>query len=201
MPKNKHSSRDQGVKFAAEQVEQSIRLRKRLSRSFLTRLVKLAQATEEALRAGWRVYLFGNGGSAADAQHIAAELQGRLRRDRPSLPVLALTTNTSTLTALANDYSFREIFSRQLEGLVEPGDIVIGITTSGQSANVLAGLRAARKKGALTAALTGSATQKIKPLADFLLAVPSRDTQRIQEVHILLGHILCDLIESNLFSK
>ncbi|MFQ5695722.1 MAG: SIS domain-containing protein, partial [Terriglobia bacterium] len=142
-----------------------------------------------------------NGGSAAEAQHSAAELQGRLRRARAALPAQALTTNTSVLTAVGNDYGFAEVFARQVEGLVEPGDIVVGITTSGASANVLRGLRAARKRGAHTVALTGSSTRKIKPLADLLLDVPSRDTQRIQEVHSTLGHIYCDLIERHLFGK
>ena len=199
MPKKDSSARRKALQFAASQMAESIQVKRRLSRPLLARLVALAEATEKSLRNGGRVYLFGNGGSAADAQHIAAELQGRLRKDRPSLPVLALTTNSSTLTAIANDHSFREIFSRQLEGLVEPGDIAIGITTSGTSANVLAGLRAARKRGGVTAALTGSRTGKIKPLANHLLAVPSTDTQRIQEVHSLFGHILCDLLERSLF--
>ena len=201
MPKKSSSTRRMALQFAAAEIAASVRVKKNISHPLLARLVALAEATEKSLRNGGRVYLFGNGGSAADAQHIAAELQGRLRKDRPSLPVIALTTNTSTITAIANDHSFREIFSRQLEGLVEPGDIALGITTSGGSANVLAGLRAARKRGGITAALTGSRTGKIKPLADHLLAVPSTDTQRIQEVHILFGHILCDLLEHRLFPE
>ena len=192
---------DQAVRFAAEQVAQSVQVKKRLSRPLLTRLARLTAAAELSLRDGGRIFLFGNGGSAADAQHIAAELQGRLRVSRPSLPVLALTTNSSVLTAVGNDYGFRDIFARQVEGLAGPGDIVIGITTSGSSANVLAGLRAARKRKAITAALTGSRTAKIKPLADYLLAAPSTDTQRIQEVHVLLGHIFCDLLERRLFPR
>ena len=200
MKKNASTANRKALQFAAAEVAASVRVKKSISRPLLARLVALAEATEKSLRDGGRVYLFGNGGSAADAQHIAAELQGRLRTDRPSLPVLALTTNSSTITAIANDHSFREIFSRQLESLVEPGDIAIGITTSGTSANVLAGLRAAQKRGGITAALTGSRTGKIKPLANHLLAVPSTDTQRIQEVHILFGHILCDLLEQHLFA-
>jgi D-sedoheptulose 7-phosphate isomerase len=187
------------VRLVTTELADSIRLKQRLSRSLLARLVEFAEISLEALQNGRGIYLFGNGGSAADAQHIAAELQGRLRRVRPALAALALTTNTSVLTAVANDTSFAEIFSRQVEGLVRPGDIVVGITTSGASANVLAGLRAARRKGATTVALTGARTGRIKPLVDILLAVPSRDTQRIQEVHITLGHIYCDLVERFIF--
>ena len=191
------------VRLAAAQVAESARLKQRLSRALLERVAEWAERTLDALAAGRRVYFFGNGGSAADAQHLAAELQGRLRLPRRALPALALTTNSSVLTAVANDYSFADVFARQVEALVERGDIVVGITTSGASENVLRGLRAARRRGAVTVALTGAQTgvglhartQKIKPLADLLVDVPSRDTQRVQEVHILLGHIYCDLVE------
>jgi len=189
------------VRFAAAQLAESCRLKQRISRKLLERLAEFARLTIAALADGHRVYLFGNGGSAADAQHIAAELQGRLRRARASLPALALTTNSSVLTAVGNDYSFADIFARQVEGLVQPGDVVVGISTSGASANVLRGLRAARRCGAHTVALVGARTDKIEPLAEVLLNVPSRDTQRIQEVHITLGHIYCDLVERHLFGK
>ncbi len=187
------------VRFAAAQVDESCRVKRRISRSLLKRVAEFARLTISALADGHRVYLFGNGGSAADAQHIAAELQGRLRRARASLPVLALTTNSSVLTAVGNDYSFADIFARQVEGLVQRGDVVVGISTSGASVNVLRGLRAARQRAAHTVALVGARTDKVKPLADLLLSVPSRDTQRIQEVHITLGHIYCDLVERHLF--
>jgi D-sedoheptulose 7-phosphate isomerase len=187
------------VRFAAAQLDESCRVKRRISRSLLKRLAEFARLTISALADGHRIYLFGNGGSAADAQHIAAELQGRLRRARASLPVLALTTNSSVLTAVGNDYSFADIFARQVEGLVQRGDVVVGISTSGASVNVLRGLRAARQRGAQTVALVGAQTDKVKPLADLLLSVPSRDTQRIQEVHITLGHIYCDLVERDLF--
>ncbi len=189
------------VRLAGRQIKESCRVKQRLPGALLSRLAEFARLTLEALGQGNRVYFFGNGGSAADAQHIAAELQGRLRRSRPSLPAMALTTNTSTLTAIGNDTRFADVFSRQVEGLVSPGDIAVGLTTSGASTNVLAGLRAARRRGARTVAFTGARTQKIQPLADLLLNVPSRDTQRIQEAHITLGHIYCELIERHLFGR
>ncbi|MFQ5662700.1 MAG: SIS domain-containing protein, partial [Terriglobia bacterium] len=189
------------VRFARAELAESCRVKQRISRALLVRLAEFARLTLEALARGRRVYLFGNGGSAADAQHIAAELQGRLRRARAALPVLALTTNSSVVTAVGNDYGFGEIFARQVEGLVAPGDVVVGITTSGASVNVLRGLRAARRRGARTVALTGARPRKLEPLADLLLKVPSRDTQRIQEAHITLGHIYCDLIERHLFAR
>jgi D-sedoheptulose 7-phosphate isomerase len=191
----------EAVRRARAQLAESARLKQRLPASLLKRLAEFAELTIDALLQGRCVYLFGNGGSAADAQHIAAELQGRLRLARPGLPALALTTNSSTLTAVGNDYGFSDVFSRQVEALVGRGDVVVGITTSGVSANVLRGLRAARKQGARTVALTGTRTVEIKPLADVVLAVPSRDTQRIQEVHITLGHIYCDLVEGFLFGR
>lgn len=189
------------VRLARIQLAESCRVKRRIPRALLVRLAELAQLTIAALALRRSVYLFGNGGSAADAQHIAAELQGRLRLERPGLRAQALTTNSSILTAVGNDYSFSDLFARQVESLAGAGDIVIGLTTSGASPNVLRGLRAARRRGCATAALTGARTEKIKSLADFLLAVPSRDTQRIQETHITLGHIYCDLIERHLFSK
>ncbi len=189
------------VRFAQQQLRESCRVKQQIPPALLSDLAAFARITIAALTHGHRVYLFGNGGSAADAQHIAAELQGRLRRARPSLPALALTTNTSVLTAVGNDYSFADIFARQVEGLVKRGDVVVGITTSGASPNVLRGLRAARRAGARTVALTGARTDKIRRFAHILLAVPSRDTQRIQEVHITLAHIYCDLIERHLFGR
>jgi len=189
------------VRLARSQLAESCRVKQRIPRSLLLRLAELAQLTLEALTHGQCVYLFGNGGSAADAQHIAAELQGRLRLERPGLRAQALTTNSSVLTAVGNDYGFADLFARQVESLVGAGDIVIGLTTSGASPNVLRGLRAARRRGCVTAAFTGARTEKIKSVANFLLPVPSRDTQRIQEAHITLGHIYCDLIERHLFGR
>ena len=152
-----------------------------------------------AFRNGGKLFLFGNGGSASDAEHIATELSGRFKLERPSLPALSLTANTSTLTAIANDYGFEMLFSRQLEGLASSGDVVIGISTSGNSPNVINGLKFAKSIGATTIAMTGKSGGKLKEFTDYCLCIPSDDTPRIQEAHILIGHILCDLVEKDLF--
>ena len=164
-------------------------------------LVRVAATLIAAYRRDGKVLLFGNGGSAADAQHIAAELEGRYLHDRPALHALALHTNTSALTAIANDYGYARVFARQVEAAVRPGDVVIGISTSGNSENVLGGVRAARAQGAVTVALTGAGGGRLKSLVDHCLAVPSAETPRIQEAHILIGHILCELVEQELFPR
>jgi D-sedoheptulose 7-phosphate isomerase len=160
---------------------------------------EIGRALVKALRAGRRVFLFGNGGSAADAQHIAGELEGRFRRERRALPVAALAANTSTLTSVANDYGYERTFSRLVEAHVRRGDAVVAISTSGNSPNVIEGVKRARKEGAVTIGLTGGKGGKLREAADLCLCVPSEDTPRIQECHITVGHILCDLIESSLF--
>jgi len=162
-------------------------------------LTNLARILAGALSSGRKVLLFGNGGSAADAQHIAAEFAGRFYIDRAALPALALTTNTSSLTAIGNDYGFQCVFARQVEALGSVGDIAIGISTSGSSPNVLEGLRAAKRKGMVTAGLTGKGGGLLVREADHCICVPSDDTPRIQEAHILIGHILCELVEQALF--
>ena len=144
-----------------------------------------------------KIILFGNGGSAADAQHIAAELVGRYKSERKSLSAIALTTDTSVLTAISNDYGFDKVFERQVEGLAKPGDIVIAISTSGNSINVLNGLTLAKDKDCKTIGFSGNSGGNMTELCDINLAVPNKDTPRIQEMHILLGHILCHLIEQN----
>lgn len=150
----------------------------------------------EALRNGNKVCFFGNGGSAADAQHLAAEFVVRFVRNRKGLPSLAFTTDTSVLTACANDFGFETVFARQVEALCVPGDIVVGISTSGGSANVVAGLAMARERGITTFAFTGEKGGKCGELADVLLAVPSPVTARVQECHLLAGHLICDIAES-----
>ena len=153
----------------------------------------------KVLKAGRTVFLFGNGGSAADAQHIAAELEARFLRERRALPCHALTTNTSTLTAIGNDYGYDRTFSRQLEAYARRGDAAIGISTSGNSPNVLEAMKTAKKLGVVRIGLTNEKGGKLKGLADLCLRVPSTDTQRVQECHMAVGHILCDIIESSMF--
>lgn len=154
----------------------------------------------ECYKNGNKVLLFGCGGSAADSQHIAAELINKLNFERKSLPAIALTTDTSSLTAIGNDYDFDKIFSRQVEGLVKENDVVIGISTSGRSESVIKGLIAAKEKKAKTILLTGESVGELKE-ADYVLNVPSKSTPRIQEAHITIGHIICSIVESELFNE
>jgi len=161
-------------------------------------IVQIANLLTEAFRKGNKVLLFGNGGSAADAQHIACELSGKFYRHRDPLPAIALTTNTSALTAIANDYDYAEVFSRQVRGLAREGDVAIGISTSGDSPNVIRGLQEARHCGAVTVAFSGQGG-RLGEEADHVLSVPSTDTPRIQEAHITAGHIICYLVEKELF--
>lgn len=163
------------------------------------RMLEAAQRCSTALAAGNKVLLCGNGGSAADAQHIAAELIGRFIDDRRSLPAVALTTDTSALTAIANDYGYEQVFSRQIEGLAVPGDVLIAISTSGNSANVNRAAVSARERQCEVIGLSGKSGGALAALCDTALVVPSDITARIQESHILIGHILCDLIEQSLF--
>jgi D-sedoheptulose 7-phosphate isomerase len=161
-------------------------------------LEAIAKAMVKALAAGRRVYLFGNGGSAADAQHIAAEMEGRFLKERAPWPVLALTTNTSALTAIGNDYSYEETFARLVDAHVRKGDVVVAISTSGNSPNVLEGARRARRRGAVVVGFTGETGGKLKPLCHRCLCAPSRVTARIQECHITAGHILCEMLDTAL---
>ena len=158
-------------------------------------LVKIADAVVKSLRAGKKLVLFGNGGSAADAQHIAAELEGRFRKNRRALPALALTTNTSTLTAVGNDYNFSRTFARQVEAHVRKGDVVLALSTSGNSKNVLEGVRAAKKAGAIAIGFTNQKGGKLAKMVKLCFRAPSADTQRTQECHITAGHVLCDVVE------
>jgi len=165
----------------------------------LNKIEQVAQMCVELYRGSNKTILAGNGGSAADAQHIAAELVGRYGFDRPSIPSLALTTDTSNLTAIGNDYGYDKVFSRQLEGMGQDGDIFIGISTSGNSANIINAFESAKEKNITTVALVGKDGGKMAKLADIALIVPSDSTPRIQESHILIGHILCDIIEKEIF--
>jgi|SRR5579871_485246 len=149
----------------------------------------------ESMRAGKKVFFFGNGGSAADAQHLTAEFTGRYLKERQPLPALALSVNTSSLTAIGNDYGFELVFARQLEALGKPGDVAVGISTSGNSPNVLRAFETAKAKGIFTVALTGSGGGRMGSIADCTICIPSRETPRIQECHILAGHIICEIVE------
>jgi D-sedoheptulose 7-phosphate isomerase len=183
------------------QLYESCRVKQSFSDELLARIETFAVRSAEALAAGRKLVFFGNGGSAADAQHLAAELVVRLHADRPGLPALALTTNTSVLTAAANDYGYEQIFSRQIESLVERGDILVAISTSGTSPNVVSGVQAGARRGAFRVVLTGETGGALANQVDLLLNVPSRDSQRIQEAHITIGHIACSLIEEIRFGK
>jgi D-sedoheptulose 7-phosphate isomerase len=158
-----------------------------------------AEALVTALRGGRTLLFFGNGGSAADAQHLAAEFVNRYVRDRPALPALALTTDTSVLTSIANDSEFKSVFARQVEAIGRPGDVAVGISTSGRSANVIEGLRTARARRLVTIGFCGEEGGAMRGLCDHLISVPSKTTARIQEVHILVGHILCQIVEETLY--
>jgi len=167
----------------------------------LNKIEEVSKMCVELYRGNNKTILAGNGGSAADAQHIAAELVGRYGFDRPSIPSLALTTDTSNLTAIGNDYGYDKIFSRQLEGMGQEGDIFIGISTSGNSKNIINAFNSAKLKNIKTVALVGKDGGKMAQLADISLIIPSYSTPRIQESHILIGHILCDIIEKEIFSN
>jgi D-sedoheptulose 7-phosphate isomerase len=158
-----------------------------------------AGACVDALRAGGKILLAGNGGSAADAQHVAAEFVGRFGRERPALAAVALTTDTSILTAIGNDYGYEQLFARQVRALGRPGDVLVVYSTSGRSPNVLAALEAARAGGLATIGFTGNHGGPIRERCDILLEVPSDQTPRIQEGHMVLGHVLCGLVEQALF--
>ena len=181
-------------------LKNSIAVKQEILKKYSSLIEKIAQTIIDCYRNNKKVVLFGNGGSAADSQHIACELVGRFKKDREPLPAIALTTDTSILTALTNDYSFDSVFARQVEALVEKDDVVIAITTSGNSLNVIKGVESAIKKGARVVVLTGSNGGKIKNMVEDVLIVPSKDTPNIQEAHITIGHILCQLVEEELFS-
>jgi D-sedoheptulose 7-phosphate isomerase len=184
-------------------IESSIAVKNLLLRNAeaVSTIADVSTRLVECLDKGNKVLLFGNGGSAADAQHIAAEFVGRFAFNRPALPALALSVNTSCVTAVGNDYGFDLIFSRQIEALARPGDFAIGISTSGNSPNVLHGLAVARKIGLSTAGLTGWAGGKLKNAVDYCISAPSNETPRIQECHILIGHIISELVEETIFHE
>ncbi|GAJ04939.1 unnamed protein product, partial [marine sediment metagenome] len=173
-------------------------VKKVMAKSMVSEIERMANFIITAYKADGKVVLFGNGGSAADAQHIACELVGRFMLKRQAFPAIALTTDTSVLTAVANDCGYETVFSRQVEALVNEKDVVIGISTSGDSPNVLEAIKLAKTKGAKTIGLTGGSGGKLATAADLVLAVPSDSTPRIQEAHITIGHIVCELVEKEL---
>lgn len=187
------------ARWAIEEIEASIDLKRRTLESQLPVIVAIAERIVDTFQRGGKILLCGNGGSAADAQHIAAEFVSRFRRERRGLPAIALTTDTSILTAIGNDYGYERVFARQVEALGQQGDAVIGISTSGTSASVLAAMRTARNGGMATIGLTGATGGLLIGHADLCLCVPSQNTARIQEVHITVAHVVCEIVERTLF--
>ncbi len=183
--------------LALGEIRESIETKEKLAKECLEDIVGVAETITRALRQGRKVVFFGNGGSAADAQHMAAEFVGKFAAVRPPLRAIAFTTNTSVLTAIGNDFGFDEIFSRQVRAHIDAGDVVVGISTSGRSKNVIEAIRQARRLGAKTVGLTGSSGGELADVCDQCISVPSTNTQRIQECHILIGHVLCGQVEAN----
>lgn len=189
------------IQYIAKQIEASIHTKQKILENdlLMQTIADVAQACVDVYKQEKKTLLAGNGGSAADAQHIAAELVGRYGFDRPSIPSIALTTDTSNLTAIGNDYGYDKVFSRQMEGMGSEGDLFIGISTSGNSKNIVNAIHAAKAKGVTTVALVGRDGGEMAKCADYAIIVPSEDTPRIQESHILIGHMICDIIEKELF--
>jgi D-sedoheptulose 7-phosphate isomerase len=181
--------------------KESAEVKTRFLKENLPKLIDGIRLISHAFEAGNKLFFFGNGGSAADAQHLAAEFVNRYIMDRPPLPAIALTTDTSILTSVSNDIAFNEIFAKQLRALGKEGDVAIGISTSGNSSNVIKAFEVAKEMGMKTVALTGNDGGMLSKIADISLTVPSTSTPRIQEVHILIGHILCEMVEHYLFLK
>ena len=181
-------------------IEKSIETKQEIQKDdYLINIIEISEVITNAFRAGKKVLFCGNGGSAADAQHLAAEFSGRFYKDRKALPSDALHCNTSYLTAVANDYSYEDIYSRIIEGTGVKGDVLIGISTSGNSKNILKAFQVSKLLGVTTIGLTGVGGGLMKNFSDYIIQVPSSDTPRIQECHIMIGHILCEIVENNLF--
>lgn len=183
------------------QLDEHLQLVKLVRECLVDSISTCAEVLVDVLKGGGKILVMGNGGSAADAQHFAAELVGRFKMERQALPAIALTTDTSILTAVANDYGFDDVFTRQIEALAQPGDVVLGISTSGNSRNVVNAFEHARKVGAKTIGLLGGQGGKMKGYADLTIVVPSEETPRIQEVHSMVIHLLCDLVEKSMFGQ
>ncbi len=188
-------------KIIQKRFKESAEVKSRFLKENLSKLLEVIKLISHTFEAGNKVFLFGNGGSAADAQHIAAEFVNRYIMDRPPLPAIALTTDTSVLTSISNDMAFNEIFSRQLKALGKEGDVAVGLSTSGNSSNVIKAFEVAQEMGMRTVALTGNDGGALSKIADLTLVVSSSSTPRIQETHILVGHLLCEMVEHQLFFK
>ncbi len=180
-------------------LNESISIKTELLSNSVESVIQIANILIETFKQGHSLYLMGNGGSAADAQHISGELVGRFKKNRKALPALAFTTDTSVLTAIANDFGYDQCFERQVDAFVKDGDVVIGLSTSGNSSSIINATLLAKKRGAKTIAFTGKGGGKLKDDVDICLEIPSSDTARIQECHITIGHILCSIIEKELF--
>ena len=190
---------DSFIRWVFDEIEASIDVKRRTIETQAPMIVAIAERVVETFWRGGKLLLCGNGGSAADAQHIAAEFVSRFRRERRGLPAIALTTDTSILTAISNDYGYERVFARQVEALGRPGDMVIGISTSGLSASVITAMRAARDGGMATVGFTGASGGMLVDNVDLCLCVPSHNTARIQEVHITVAHVVCEIVERTLF--
>ena len=182
-------------------LRESADIKRQLAKEAVKDITEATETIQKALKSGKKILIFGNGGSAADAQHIAAEFINRYTVDRKALPAIALTTDSSVLTSIANDFSFADIFSRQIEGLAGKGDVVWGLTTSGKSQNIIKAFETANNMELKSIAFTGKYTTKLKNIANHIISVPSSSTQRIQESHITVAHIICELVESQLFNQ
>ncbi len=201
-PKTGYNSKGMTTNTSAQRIasrlEESARLKLEIARGQAVEIERIARLIIDSLRSGGKLVICGNGGSAADAQHIAGELVAKFLLERKALPAIALTTNTSILTALGNDCGYETVFARQVEALVNEGDVVLGLSTSGNSANVVQALKAAKARRATTIALTGEGGGAVATVADITLKVPSRSVPRIQEAHIVIGHIVCEMVEEAL---
>ena len=195
-----HPVQEQGMKeIILKAFEDSAQIKVKFAKENVDKIIEVVQLIAQAFREGKKVILFGNGGSAMDASHIAAEFVNRFLMERPPLPAIALNTDAAVLTSISNDYDFTQVYSKQLAALGHDGDVVIGISTSGNSPNVIKAIQTAKKNGMKTVVLTGGTGGKLANLADFAFVVPTKATPRIQETHITLGHTICQLVDEELF--
>jgi D-sedoheptulose 7-phosphate isomerase len=190
-------------KFVEIQIKKSYEIKKNIleNKEIFNEIIKIGEILIDVYKKGKKLLIAGNGGSAADAQHIAGELVSKFYFDRPALPAIALTTDTSIITAIGNDYGYEYLFSRQIEANGVKGDAFLGISTSGNSKNIIEGVKKAKEKGLITIGLTGETGGEMKNLCDYIIKVPSSETPRIQESHILIGHIWCSMIEKDIFGE